>query len=504
MPTCTVERHMAGYENTVQTRRKVCEQVEYYLSDENLQKDRFFRELIASDAAGWIDLTPIMQCNKIKETKITKDELAEAIQTSEVLQFNNGWVRRKISFQAGNGNTKGEAKGGGKGKGKRGNANLPSVERASPIYDPSGPCGYFMAGYCQRGDSCSLQHSVPYAMAIRHEWLNPGNRDAKRDLQTLSMRLLGETATKELFPRVFSHKLQCKEMPTMPTDDISMLGFSWSTDEAPAPDKVSRWNRHPQKMTADIPARKLQGQQAQQAPKIRYFLVFDLEGKYEIIEFPVLLFDAVSGCEIGRFQKFVRPKDLFEGCPISDTPAVPFPAALEEFDSWLQQMVGKGLQKMGKDNSGTPEMVFVTCGDWDCKHVRTQCQIWKTPVPTAFSRWINIKRSYSDSYGGDFRGMKSMQLGQTKILFNRVQSIPVGLARLCIYVRSSRFTVCLVNRCDANGTQSGTCMGVCLYVCALRTCILSIYIQVQLIVCKRALSHYPSHRQLVSTFYNDY
>lgn len=313
MPTCTVERHMAGYENTVQTRRKVCEQVEYYLSDENLQKDRFFRELIASDAAGWIDLTPIMQCNKIKETKITKDELAEAIQTSEVLQFNNGWVRRKIPFQAGNGNTKGEAKGGGKGKGKRGNANLPSVERASPIYDPSGPCGYFMAGYCQRGDSCSLQHSVPYAMAIRHEWLNPGNRDAKRDLQTLSMRLLGETATKELFPRVFSHKLQCKEMPTMPTDDISMLGFSWSTDEAPAPDKVSRWNRHPQKMTADIPARKLQGQQAQQAPKIRYFLVFDLEGKYEIIEFPVLLFDAVSGCEIGRFQKFVRPKDLFEG-----------------------------------------------------------------------------------------------------------------------------------------------------------------------------------------------
>lgn len=201
---------------------------------------------------------------------------------------------------------------------------------------------------------------------------------------------------------------------------------------------------------------------------------------------------------------YVLKISLRVGCPISDTPAVPFPAALEEFDSWLQQMVGKGLQEMGKDNSGTPEMVFVTCGDWDCKHVRTQCQIWKTPVPTAFSRWINIKRSYSDSYGGDFRGMKSMQLGQTKILFNRVQSIPVGLARLCIYVRSSRFTVCLVNRCDANGTHSGTCMGVCLYVCALRTCILSIYIQVQLIVCKRALSHCPSHRQLVSTFYNDY
>ena len=197
--------------------------------------------------------------------------------------------------------------------------------------------------------------------------------------------------------------------------NISDLGFEWSTgstgvDTAAPAEKAHRWSRrYRPESEADVPT-VTPAHKAHQVPKIRYFLVFDLEGKYEIIEFPVLLFDAVAGCEIGRFQKFVSPKDLFKGCPLTDTPAEPFPAVLEEFNSWLKKMVGKGLREMGTDSS---DMVFVTCGDWDCKHVKTQCKIWDVPTPWAFSRWINIKRSYHDHYGGEFRGMKSMNLGSS-------------------------------------------------------------------------------------------
>lgn len=268
-----------------------------------------------------------------------------------------------------------------------------------------------MAGYCNHGDSCLTQHSVPYAMAIRHEWLNPGDPSARKDLQSSAAKILGEGQARELFPRVFSHKIQIKAGKDLGTasngTNISDLGFEWteSTADAEAPEKAHRWSRrHRPESKADVetvaPVHK-----ARQVPKIRYFLVFDLEGKYEIIEFPVLVFDAVAGCEIGRFQKFVRPKDLFKGCPLTDTPAEPFPAVLEEFNSWLKKMLGKGLREMGTDSS---DMVFVTCGDWDCKHVKTQCKIWDVLTPLAFSRWINIKRSYHDNYGGEFRGMKSM------------------------------------------------------------------------------------------------
>merc|ERR1712232_752289 len=52
--------------------------------------------------------------------------------------------------------------------------------------------------------------------------------------------------------------------------------------------------------------------------------------------------------------------------------------------------------------------VLVTCGDWDCRHVHTQCDICGISAPNAFKRWVNIKRTYSATYGGEFRGMKSM------------------------------------------------------------------------------------------------
>ena len=392
----------------------ICKQVEYYLSDENLPRDLFFKKLIFQDPGGWIDPDPVLSCNRIKQLGVSSPgQLIEALKSSEILEVKDGRLRRKTPFMhtAYSEDSKGPRKG-GKGKGKMEGKGKGRDEMQVPVYDPSGPCGYFMAGYCQRGKNCHTQHSIPYAMTIRSEWLHPGNVDTQNALRSAAVQLLGDQA-KDLFPRVFSQRLQCKTAAHI-TEDLSDLGFEWSTGAAssePQTEKRSRWSRRSGK--ADDSNLEYQATEAPKlTPKLRYFLVFDLEGKHEIIEFPVLLFDAVTGAEIGRFQKFVRPTKLFEGCPVTETPAIPFPAVLAEFDSWLQNVLGRGLEAMGKDTS---DMVFVTCGDWDCKHVWTQCQICGVPAPRAFSRWINIKRSYADTYGGDFRGMKSMLLGMLRV-----------------------------------------------------------------------------------------
>ena len=141
-----------------QTGQLVCAQVEYYFSDENLYRDKFFSDLIARDSAGWVSLAPIMRCNKINEFNISEDEVLEAVQASEWLEIKNRHIRRRIPFEPrhshkGEGregeNPKGKGKG-GKGKGK-GNSQ-DQMARAAPVVDPSGPCGYFMAGYCNHGD----------------------------------------------------------------------------------------------------------------------------------------------------------------------------------------------------------------------------------------------------------------------------------------------------------------------------------------------------------------
>ena len=95
---------MAGQEKKAsnsasQTGQLVCAQVEYYFSDENLHRDKFFCDLIARDSAGWVSLAPIMQCNKIKAFNISEDEVLEAVQASEWLEIKNRHVRRRIPFE---------------------------------------------------------------------------------------------------------------------------------------------------------------------------------------------------------------------------------------------------------------------------------------------------------------------------------------------------------------------------------------------------------------------
>lgn len=78
---------------------QILTQVEYYLSDQNLKKDKYFRDIIESDPNHALPIDTIMKCNKIKNLKIESAILLEAVSKSnklEVLPDKHG-IRRRDS-----------------------------------------------------------------------------------------------------------------------------------------------------------------------------------------------------------------------------------------------------------------------------------------------------------------------------------------------------------------------------------------------------------------------
>jgi len=71
-------------------------QVEFYFSDDNLTHDKFFNELINSNDGGYVTFDVILKCQRIKNLKVTKESLLQALQGSENLEIDNeNGVRRK-------------------------------------------------------------------------------------------------------------------------------------------------------------------------------------------------------------------------------------------------------------------------------------------------------------------------------------------------------------------------------------------------------------------------
>jgi hypothetical protein len=48
---------------------KIKTQIEYYLSDANLAKDKFFREQIQTSKDGYILIAHFLNCNNVKASK---------------------------------------------------------------------------------------------------------------------------------------------------------------------------------------------------------------------------------------------------------------------------------------------------------------------------------------------------------------------------------------------------------------------------------------------------
>ncbi|XP_072958731.1 uncharacterized exonuclease domain-containing protein At3g15140 isoform X1 [Typha angustifolia] len=150
-----------------------------------------------------------------------------------------------------------------------------------------------------------------------------------------------------------------------------------------------------------------------------YLLVLDLEGKVEILEFPVLMIDAKNMEFIDSFHRFVRPSIMSEqriGEYIEgkygkfgvdrvwhDT-AIPFKDVLHEFEEWISN------HNLWKEKGGPlNRAAFVTCGNWDLKtKIPEQCRVSKVKLPLYFMEWINLKDIYLNFYNRRATGMITM------------------------------------------------------------------------------------------------
>ncbi|KAJ6332737.1 hypothetical protein OIU77_008734 [Salix suchowensis] len=159
-----------------------------------------------------------------------------------------------------------------------------------------------------------------------------------------------------------------------------------------------------------------------------FFLVFDLEGKVEILEFPVLIIDAKKMGVVDLFHRFVRPTAMSEervneyiynkygkfGVDrVWHDTALPFNEVLQQFESWLTQHNLWEKTHGGRLNRAA----FVTCGNWDVKtQVPHQCSVSKLKLPPYFMEWINLKDVYQNFYNprNEARGMRTM-MSQLKI-----------------------------------------------------------------------------------------
>jgi len=63
-------------------------QIEYYMSDANLSRDRFFREQIQTDKEGWIDIAHFLNCNKVKQMGLSSEQISTACADSTAVDVN--------------------------------------------------------------------------------------------------------------------------------------------------------------------------------------------------------------------------------------------------------------------------------------------------------------------------------------------------------------------------------------------------------------------------------
>jgi len=66
---------------------EIQKQIEYYLSDANLEKDYFFYDKISSSPEGYLDLKYLLKCNKIKNKGWTKEDLQKGIESSKLIEL---------------------------------------------------------------------------------------------------------------------------------------------------------------------------------------------------------------------------------------------------------------------------------------------------------------------------------------------------------------------------------------------------------------------------------
>ncbi|XP_020269005.1 uncharacterized exonuclease domain-containing protein At3g15140 [Asparagus officinalis] len=151
-----------------------------------------------------------------------------------------------------------------------------------------------------------------------------------------------------------------------------------------------------------------------------YILVLDLEGKVEILEFPIVMIDCRTMEFVDSFHRFVRPTEMgqqrineyikgkygkFGIDRVWHDTAIPFKDVIMEFETWVSN------HHLWKKESEGPlhGAAFVTCGNWDIKtKIPQQCKVSKMKIPPYFMEWINLKDVYLNFYNRRATGMMTM------------------------------------------------------------------------------------------------
>ena len=139
-----------------------------------------------------------------------------------------------------------------------------------------------------------------------------------------------------------------------------------------------------------------------------YLMVLDFEATCsdneptypnEIIEFPVVLVDMAAQRVVSEFHSFVRPirnptltpfcRHL-TGIKQAAVDAAPMlPEAVRRFDEWMCKTVPEGSR-----------CIFATDGPWDLRHFLFEQAVCRDGliVGPVFSKWINVRRTFSDFF----------------------------------------------------------------------------------------------------------
>ncbi|KAH7542174.1 hypothetical protein FEM48_Zijuj02G0045200 [Ziziphus jujuba var. spinosa] len=146
-----------------------------------------------------------------------------------------------------------------------------------------------------------------------------------------------------------------------------------------------------------------------QLQEFQYFVVIDFEATcdkeknphpQEIIEFPSVLVNSMTGQLEDYFQIYVRPTHnqlLSDFCKeltgIQQTQVdkgVLLSEALFLHDKWLEE---KGIKQTN--------FAVVTWSNWDCRvMLESECRFKRIRKPPYFNRWINLKVPFHEVFGG--------------------------------------------------------------------------------------------------------
>lgn len=149
--------------------------------------------------------------------------------------------------------------------------------------------------------------------------------------------------------------------------------------------------------------------------EFQYFVVIDFEATcdrdknphpQEIIEFPSVLVNSMTGELEDCFQIYVRPtynQLLSDFCKeltgIQQTQVdrgVLLSEALLMHDKWLEE---KGIKHTN--------FAVVTWSNWDCRvMLESECRFKKIRKPPYFNRWINLKVPFQEVFGADRCNLK--------------------------------------------------------------------------------------------------